>query len=244
MLREFAKIYSTMVYSKAGRRLHALAEDARESGKFLEALEYTDQATLAYEKDNDLFGLAEIQSSRQSTFKHLYRTTGDKVFLILEKHAAEAAVEIARESGIKEAIGIPYHNLGKYYFEVEEYEKAAEAFKRAVENLTRYSNSGHGRQSVVADIKGHQYAAEYHAGDKTALDRALDALGELKNAEEPNSYFKSAWLSGAHLRITEMVAQDNPELAKKHLEEARRIIKGDERLILRKDQLEKLEKSL
>ena len=76
------------------------------------------------------------------------------------------------------------------------------------------------------------------------MTRALDALGELENAEESNSYFKNAWLSGAHLRIAEMVAQDNPELAKKHVEEARRIIEGDERLILRNSQLEKLEKTI
>lgn len=230
--------------SKEGRRLHALAEDARESGRFLEALEFTDQATLAYQKDNDLLGFAEVQSSRQSTLKHLYRTTGDKVFLILEKHAAEAAVEIAQNCGIKEALGIPYHNLGKYYFEEQDYEKAAETFRKAVENLTQNPSARHSRPSVVADIKGHQYAAEYHKGDKTALNRTEDVLKELANTEEPNTYNKNAWITGAHLRIVEMVALDNPELAKKHLGEARRIIESDERLILRKNQLEKLEKKL
>lgn len=226
--------------SQEGRHLHQLAEDARESGDFLKALEYTDQATLAYEKDHDLLGLAEVQSSRQSTFKHLYRTTDDKTFLLLEKHAAEAAVEIAQVSGIKEALGIPYHNLGKYYFEAEEYAKAAEAFRKAVENLTQYPQGRHSRTSVIADIKGHQYAAEYHAGDKTALARAQDALRELENAKEENSYNKNAWLSGAHIRIAKMLARDDLQLAKKHLGEARKIIEEDKRLILRKSQLEKL----
>src|SRR5262245_38772504 len=115
-----------MNQSTEGRRLHALAEEARESGKFLEALEYTDKASLAYQKDGDMLGLAEVQSSRQSTFKHLYRSTGDIVFLILEKHAAESAVEIAEKSTIPEAVGIPYHNLGKYYSEVKDYKHAAE----------------------------------------------------------------------------------------------------------------------
>lgn len=232
-----------MADSQEGRHLHQLAENARESGDFLKALEYTDQATLAYEKDHDLLGLAEVQSSRQSTFKHLYRTTDDRTFLLLEKHAAEAAVEIAQASGIKEALGIPYHNLGKYYFEAEKYEKAAEAFRRAVENLTQYPSERHSRTSVIADIKGHQYAAEYHTGDKTALSSVLDALQELERAEE-DSYNKNAWLTGAHIRIAEMLARDDLQLAKKHLEEARRIIEEDKRLILRKNQLEKLEKNI
>lgn len=136
---------------------------------------------------------------------------------------------------------LAYHNLGKYYFEAREYQKAGEAFKRAVENLTQYPSTRHSRPSIIADIKGHEAAAEYHAGDKTALDRALNALTELENSEEPNSYNKNAWLSGAHLRIAEMVVQDNPKLAKEHIDKAREIIVNDERLILRKSQLEKLE---
>jgi len=233
-----------MADSQEGRRLHALAEDARESGKFLEALEYTDQASLTYQKGGDLLGLAEVQSSRQSTFKHLYRATGDKVFLILEKYAAEAAVEIAKQSGIPEALGIPYHNLGKYYFEAKEYKKAADAFRKAVGNLISYPSKKHSRPSVIADIKGHQYAAEYYAGDKTALDRALEALIDLKNAKESSSYNKNAWLTGAHIRIAEMAFEDNLNLARQHAETAEKIIKEDKRLILRKYQLKKLKKLL
>ena len=103
--------------SKKGRIIHAKAEEAREDGKFLDALKFTDEATLAYQIDKDYLGLAEVQSSRQSTFKHLFRETGDKNYLILEKHAAESAVDIAESSGIKESVAIPYHNLGKYYEE-------------------------------------------------------------------------------------------------------------------------------
>ncbi len=231
-----------MADSEVGRRLHARAEEAREAGKFLEALEYTDCATLAYQKDGDLLGLAEVQSSRQSTFKHLYRSTGDPVFLTLEKHAAEAAVEIAEKCGISEAVGIPYHNLGKYYSEVKEYEKAAEYFKKAIENLKKYPDNHHGRASVIADIAGHQYAAEYHTGDKTALDRALQALEDLQNSDESSTYNKNAWVTGAHIRIAEMLVTDNPELAKKHVEEAQKILDSDNRQILRKEQLEKLRK--
>lgn len=228
--------------SSQGRRLHALAEEARESGDFLKALEYNDQATLAYQKDNDLMGLSEVQSSRQSTFKHLYRQTGDSVFLVLEKYCAVASVEIAEYCGIKEALGIPYHNLGKYYFEAKEYKKAAEYFKKAVENLEAYPAGRHSRPSVIADIKGHQYAAEYHAGDKTALGRALKALEELKRAQEKSTYNKNAWICGAHIRIAEMVAKYNPALAREHIKEAIIIIESDKRQILRKKQLEELNK--
>ncbi|OGK19965.1 hypothetical protein A3C23_04670 [Candidatus Roizmanbacteria bacterium RIFCSPHIGHO2_02_FULL_37_13b] len=229
-----------MADSNTGRRLHLQAELAREAGRFLEALEYTDKATIAYENDGDIFGLAEIQSSRQSTFKHLYRSTGDRLFSILEKHAAESAVEIAQKCDKPQALAIPYHNLGKYYAEVEEWGKAAEYFRKAVENLTSYPQNSHSRPSVIADIEGHRYTAEYKCGDKTALIRALKALEDLKTASE-DSYNKAVWITGAHLRIAEMLLKDNPRLSKEHLEAAGRIIEKDSRLILRKDQLKKLQ---
>lgn len=229
--------------SQEGRKLHLQAEVARESGKLLKALEYTDQAIIAYTKDGDLLGLAEVLSSRQSTFKHLYRQTNDKVFLILEKYCALASVEVAKKSRIKEALAIPYHNLGKYYFEAKEYQKAAQAFKMAVENLIVYPKNRHSRPSVISDIKGHQYAAEYHLGDKTALERAEKVLEELEQVDEA-SYNKNAWLSGAHLRIAEMTAKSDMQLAKKHLKKAEEIIKQDKRQILRSKQLIALKKAL
>jgi tetratricopeptide (TPR) repeat protein len=230
--------------SQEGRRLHALSEEARERGDFLAALEHSDQATLAYQKDGDLLGLAEVQSSRQSIFKHLYRQTKDGVWLILEKHAALAAVEIAQKSGRAEALALPYHNLGKYYFEAQEYQLAAEAFKKAVDNLTVYPDNRHSRPSVIADIKGHQFAAQYRAGDKTALSRALQALEALRAAREDNSYNRNAWISGAHLRIAAMLAENDPEAARRHLAQAKEIIDSDPSQVLRKNQLRPLEAEL
>lgn len=236
-----------MTDSQEGRRLHALAEEARERGDFLAALEHTDQASLAYQKDGDMLGLAEVQSSRQSTFKHLFRSTGDQTFLLLEKHAALSAVEIAEKSGAPAALGIPYHNLGKYYFEAGEYQLAAEFFKKAVDNLIAYPGNRHSRPAVIADIRGHQFAAEYRAGDRSALARALEALADLESSAstaEDSAYNRNAWLSGARLRIAEMTARDNPELARRHLAEARKIIESDPQQVLRKQQLQKLESIL
>ncbi|MBI2195710.1 MAG: hypothetical protein HYU48_01540 [Candidatus Levybacteria bacterium] len=232
-----------MIDSSEGRRLHALAEEARESGDFLKALEYTDQATIAYQDDKDYLGLSEVQSSRQSTFKQLFRKTRDTNFLILEKHSALSAVEIAEKSGIKEALGIPYHNLGKYYFEAKEYDKATHFFEKAVENLEKYPNGRHSRPSVIADIRGHLYTAKYHAGDKSALKKALGALEELQRSDE-ESYNRNVWICGAHIRIAEMLAKDNASLARKHFDQAQSIISSDKRLVLRKGQIERLRKIL
>lgn len=230
-----------MKNSEKGRRIHALAEEARERGDFQKALEYTDQATLVYQRDGDYVGLSEVQSSRQSTFKHLYRQTGDPSFLVLEEHAARAAVAIAEKSGIPEALGIPYHNLGKYYLEAKRFGEATKAFRSAVDSLIEYPSNSHSRPSVIADIKGHMYTALFFTGNKSALEKAIAELETLKKADEPSTYSKNAWISGAHLRIAVMAAQDNPTLAKEHIQQAKSIINSDERQILRKQQLKRVE---
>lgn len=224
-----------------GRIIHGQAERAREQGNFLKALEYTDQATLSYQQDRNYLGLSEIQSSRQSTFKQLYRQTNDPMYLILEKYAAISAVQIAKKSQIKEALAIPYHNLGKYYEEAGQFQQAAKYFAKAVYFMQRFPPKHHNRPAVVADIRVHQHVCEYLAGGKTALQKAEQALKDLEEADEPSTYNKNVWLSGAHLRIANMLKKDNPKKAKEHLDKAKKIINSDSRLILRKEQLKELE---
>lgn len=228
--------------SRQSREIHGKAEEARENGRFIDALKYCDKATLQYIKDDDLLGLAEVQSSRQSTFKQLYRQNGNKNYLILEKYAALSAVEIAEGSGIKEALAIPYHNLGKYYEEAGEHQKAVEFFKKAVLNMRNNPPSMHNRPGVIADIEGHQYSSEYLAGDKTALEKAEQALKDLEKSGEDkiSRYNFDVWVSGAHLRIVKMLMTDDPETARKHLQKAKEVIDKNPDLKLRADQWKKL----
>lgn len=223
--------------SQIGRQIHAQAEEARERGELLQALIHTDEAIVAYQADKDLLGLAEVLSSRQSTFKHLYRQTQDPVYLILEKYTAKAAVKVAKLSGIPQALALPYHNLGKYYFEAKKYKKAGEYFRKAADNLQTYSDNPHSRPSVISDIRGHQYTAEFFAGDKGGVDRAEEALRNLEAADEPSKFLKNVWVSGACLRLAEMYFSDKPEETRKYIEKAKNIIDADERLVLRKEQL-------
>lgn len=224
-----------------GREIHGRAETAREiEGDFLKALELTDQATIAYQRENDLLGLAEVQASRFIIFKHLYQQTGEKSYLILGRNAALSGAEIARLSGIKEALALPLFNLGKACFEAEDWDKAVEAYKEALENMENNPPQMHNRPAVKLDIKGHLYAAEFMAGDKSGLQRAVDNAEELKNTDEISQYNKDVWLSGAYMRLAKMLNDQDKTLAKEYLEKARAVIESDGELKLRKAQWEKL----
>lgn len=222
------------------RNLHQQAEQAREDGDFLKALELTDQAMVAYQEIGDKIGFAEIQASRFLTLRHLYEKTNDKSYLILAKHTAQSAVELAEESGSKEALAIPYFNLAKVQEALEELPQAVESYKKALENMISNPPPQHNRLAVVADFKIHLATTEYKAGDKEALEKAENALAELEQAEETSDYNKHVWVSGGHMRIAEMLMQDNPEKARGHLQKAKEVIDADPRLKLRLSQWQKL----
>lgn len=222
-----------------GRELHSQAEEARESGDFEKALVLTDQAMIAYQKAGDELGLAEVQASRFITFKHLFQSTGYKGYKILLRAAAETSVELARLSKIPEALALPLFNLGKAYQEMQMYEKAVLVLEEAVGEITAHPPELHNRPAVVADIKGHLYYCQYKAGDKNALALIEQALAELEASDE-NKYNKDVWISGAHMRIADMLRADDPEKAKTHLEKAKEIINANPDLKLRKEQLAKL----
>jgi hypothetical protein len=47
---------------ETARQIHGHAEVAREQGKFLEALQFTDEALILYQEGKDDLGFAEVQS--------------------------------------------------------------------------------------------------------------------------------------------------------------------------------------
>jgi len=229
--------------SENGRDIQAKAEHAREAGNFVDALKYSDEATVAYTHDKDLQGLAEVIGSRLLTFRHLYESSGNENYLILANHNAMACVEIAEKSGIKEALSMPYFNLGKAYESAGDLPNALDAFKKAIETKQQYPGELHNRVGVVADMKGHLAMAEYNNGDHDGLQRALEALADLSTSDEPQ-YNKDVWMSGAHMRIAEAVYHANSGAAAEHITKAEEIINSNPELVLRKKQIEKLKAKL
>ena len=228
--------------SDRGRKIHGAASDCREQGDFLKALQLIDEATIIYEEDKDYAGLSEIQGMRCLTLRHLYRKTGDINYLILGKYSSMAAVDIAEKAEVPSAL--PLFDLAKVQEEIGQLGEAAETYEDAVEAMGKNPPESHNRVGVVADMKVHMYTCMYKAGDKTALPKAMDALTELQGSDEKtvSKYNYDVWLSGGNMRIAEILKEENKELAKKHLDEAKKIIDANPDLKLRRGQLEKLAK--
>lgn len=226
-----------------GRRLHGLAAQARERGESLESLKLSDEAALAYQKDGDILGFAENLVDRSITLRHLADSTEDSNYLIVALHESLAAVEIARKSGREDALAIPLEKLAVVQEELELLEDAVKSYREAVEKIESNPPAEHKvpeRPAIVADFKLHLATCEYKAGDKSALERAEAALSDLEAHPDIADYNQHVWVSGGHMRIAEMLKDDNPEKAKEHLQKAKDIIDSDPRLKIRLSQWQKL----
>lgn len=232
-----------MSMESEARRLHGQAAQARERGESVEALKLAIDALNAYQKEGDKLGFAEVLSDIFLTLRHLFDKTGDRQYLILAKHSAMASADLAEESDDKTALAIPYFNLAKAQETLGDFPQAVDSYKKALANLRNNPPAEHKvdqRPAMVADFKVHLTVCEYKSGDKSALGRAEAALEELIQGQEISDYNKNVWVSGGHMKIAEMVKDDDPDKAKEHLQKAKEIIDSDERLILRKAQWEKL----
>lgn len=228
------------------RSFLAKANQARENGNFLESLKFTDEAIVLAQSEENLLNLSEGMSTRVLAFRLLAGRTGDKVFLVNAKHDAECAVEIAKRSGDKTALAVPIHNLAKVQVDLGEIAEGAKNFGLALEALITNPPAPHDRPGVRADFKCHYVIYSYMAGDESFADKIDEAIKELEASGEDkiSDYNYKVWLSGAHMHAAEAFNAKNKGKAKTHLEMAKKIIVSDERLAIRKGQLDELSKKL
>lgn len=224
---------------KKGRKIHGQGEQTREKGEFLEALKLYQEALVLYQQENDQLGFSETFGSLFLTFRHLYEKTHFEGYLVVARHMAMTAVELAEKSKIKEALALPYFNLAKAHVALNETDEAIIYYEKSLNSFKSNPPSMHNRPSILADMENHLAIAQYKNGDESALERANISLQNLINSEEQKSV-KDIWVSGAYMRMAEAVAKNDPEKAKNYLKRAEEIVNTNPELMLRKNQLNRL----
>ena len=225
----------------SGKDFHKRAERAREHGSFTEALNLCELAFEIYAREKNELGMSEICSSSSLALRHLSeKYSDDKNYLMRAMYAAKSGVEIARSSGDKDALSLPFYNLAMAHYSLGEYKEAVKLFKEAIKALP---DSLHNSPSQLANMTIHLEVASYRNGDKKAYGRALRALENLENSEQLK-YEKDVWVAGGYMKIAEAIYRDEKKNAKEYLKKAQDIIEANPELILRKGQLERLLKKL
>lgn len=236
--------------SEKGQELHKQAEHTREAGEFDKSVDLARQAISAYEADGDYLGQSDAYGTLSLGLRHQARvakTSEERMqFLINAKQAATEGIKIAEEKNLGGDLARPYFNLAKVEEDMGDFSGAVESYRKSVEIFKTKNPTLHNRSGVLADMNIHLATCEYMAGDKSGLDRALKAIEDLKasNEKEVLKYNYDVWLSGAYMRIAEMLKDDNKELAISNLDEAKKIIDSNPDLKIRLEQWEELEKDL
>jgi len=224
-----------------GREVHHLVESARESGKAQSALELAMHTLLIYAKEGDHLGYAEVLDSVFLTLKNLHRKKAFKPHWILAGAMVRASVEIAEQSGIKEALALPQFNLAQYLEESGKLVEAKEMYEKAISSMEQFPSAEHSRPAVLAQMKLHLALCELILGDREALGRSKKLLAELAaDTGVDSDYNCKVWISGGYLRLALYFKDQNIELAREYLQQAQEIIEGDKRLVLRREHLAKI----
>lgn len=212
----------------------------REQGLTLEAIDSAQSAFRIFVGAGDLVGAARSCAAEAISWGHLADKEEKPTFRDRAKSTALLGGEIARKSGKPEALAIPLFRIGSVLHQVGAFDEAIKAYRKALQALPQSPDN---RPSVNADLRVHLETANYQAGDKTALERARQALADLEAADE-NKFEKDVWVSGGCMKIAKAVHPDNPQLAKEFLAKAKQISNANPELVVRTDQIATLEKEL
>ena len=217
---------------------HRQAEELRESDRHLEALKELDQAIVLYQEDKDYQGICEALQSRVLTFKHLYFLTKDTAFAIIAQKEAEASLEVTQQHNVGGKLGSCYFRLGEIAMIFDNFPQAIDWYQKALENYQ-------GSLSEKGDYRYHLGEAQYRSGQKEEGKKTILAgLGEIQNgASEVDPFLVHVWESGLHMKLADLLKDNEPAEAKKHLVEAKKIADSDTKLIIRRRQIEEIGKS-
>ncbi len=206
--------------SEQGRRLHSEALAAHEQTNTAEALRLIDLAIVAYSNEGDRDGFAECLAAKVLILNAQADRTGSRDLLLLAKHIALAAVELADETDNIEQVGHANAALGRVLYKLEDFKAAMMAFVKARDS---FEKAGF-RKAILADMENHIGVCEYMEGDNAALQRAEDAIGLIERAGDASEFELGVWMSGGYLRLAHACMQTkNFERVNSYLDNAEKI---------------------
>lgn len=221
------------------QNLHARAENLREQEKFTEALSAYNTVKDFYQKTGNFSGLVEAMGGECLTYKHLYLVSGDKKYLITAKNLASSGLDIANLHKLDKLIYRINFWLGEMETISENYVVAIEYYEKALRLYPLDS-------AEKGDFQYHLGVAQYKNGQRElGMKNILEGIKLIeKNEAKTDLFLIHVWLTGAYKVLVSILWNDNRGEAQKYLDLAEEIIRSDDRLIIRKRQLQELRERL
>jgi len=211
------------------KQLHQQAENLREQDKLLEALKLYEEVIYKYQQENNYAGIVEALGGRCLTYKHLFLLSNDFSLAIIAKHNALSSLEIAEKFNLKDQIYRCYFRLGEMEMLFKNYKKAVNYYKKS---LSLYPNE----DAQKGDFIYHLGEAQCLKGDtKNGLANLSSGLTKIRQyRDSTDSFLINVWESGCLMKLFVFTKDIN------YLNEARKIINADPRLIIRRRQIKNL----
>ena len=221
------------------QELHQQAERFREQDRHLEALKLYEEVVVAYRQEKNYSDLVEALGGRCLTYKHLFLLTDDVSMAIVANHSAIASLEIAQRFKLNNKIYRCHFRLGEMAMLFKDYQVAIDHYQQALSLYPR-------PEAERGDFQYHLGEAQYQAGLKQEGKKNLiDGVKEIeKHQTTTDSFVFNVWRSGGYMRLAQALWTDSPVEASRYLDQAQSIIQSDDRLIIRKRQLEELKRIL
>jgi tetratricopeptide (TPR) repeat protein len=228
-----ATITSLPAYATTATELQKQADVLREEGQSLKAIDVYNQAIVRYQEDKDYGSMMGALTGRLLSWKHLFYKTENKIYAIFVKKEAEAMLEIAKEHRLSDRLYLIYFLNGTSAILFKDYPVAEKEFNQAVE---LYPNSN----AEKGDWMAHLGEAVYRNGRKEEGKKLILQGVQIIEEKSPqtDSFLFNVWVSGAYLRLAKLLKPDNIEESQFFLIKAKKIIDSDDRLVIRKQQLE------
>lgn len=239
LLTVFFMMLSGLGNCAAAQDLQAQADKLREAGKTLDALDLYNRALVGYQKERNYGAILYVLTGRLISWQHLYNHENSKVYAILARKEAEAIMSISKEFGIHDKDHLIHYLLGKSCIFLEDFSCAESEFQQAVDLYP----SG---QAEKGDWMAHLGEAVYRNGQKEKGKAIILSGVDYINAHAQGleSYTVNVWISGAYLRLAKILINDDLNEAKFYLQKGEEVTSGDERLVIRRQQVEKLKKKI
>lgn len=216
------------------KQLQQQAEELREQEHFFKALVKYQQAINGYLKQEKPESVAETYQGMAECYKHLFLQSKQKIYLRLGLACINTSLNLLKNSKSK-WIANAYqikaqlrHLMGNLKESIKDYQQAVKLYQR--------------KDALKGRYLSHLGKVQYLAGDKeTGLENLKGGLKTIRNHHHTfDDYTLDAWESGALLSLAKVLDQDRPKLAKQYLQQAKKIIDNNQKLIIRRKQWEAL----
>jgi len=212
---------------------HQQAEDLREQEKFTEALDVYTKVIKNYYTELNYSGVVDALGGQSLTYKHLYLVDPQEKYLQLCRGSAQSSLEIAKQHHQDDLLFRCYFNLGEVDMLAKDYQSAVDNYQHSFDLIPNNSVEKCRALSHLAE-------AQYYNGEKLNVNKnlikSLDILHRYRS--QVDDYTANVWETGILMKLA-AITNDQ-----KYITASEKIIDSDDRLIIRKRQLEELKRKL